>query len=132
MAQDIVLVLFLLCLFQIKHMFADFFLQTPKMLSGRSAYVHMGRAQHAAVHGLGSALVFLVVGAGVVFVVLMFLAEWVVHFHIDWAKARYSQLKSHTPVQAGFWHAIGVDQAAHQLTYIAMAAVWSLVYLPSV
>ncbi|MEM1006753.1 MAG: DUF3307 domain-containing protein, partial [Pseudomonadota bacterium] len=28
----------MICLLQIKHMFADFYLQTPKMLSGRGEY----------------------------------------------------------------------------------------------
>ena len=72
--------LILICFLQIKHMFADYFLQTPKMLSGRGEYLHMGRAQHAGVHVLGSALVFLLFGASPVFIAILALAEWVVHF----------------------------------------------------
>ncbi|MGR3621323.1 DUF3307 domain-containing protein [Pseudophaeobacter sp.] len=117
-------VLLLLCLLQIKHLFADFFLQTTRMLSGRNAYMHMGRAQHAGVHALGSIVVFVIMGAPVGFICLICLAEWVVHFHIDFGKAHYSEKKELTPQQAVFWRAMGTDQCLHQLTYVAMAAAW--------
>lgn len=117
-------VLLLLCLLQIKHLFADFFLQTTKMLSGRGAYMHSGRAQHAGVHALGSVVVFVIMGAPVGFILLICLAEWVVHFHIDFGKAHYSEKKELTPQQAVFWRAVGTDQCLHQLTYLAMGAAW--------
>ncbi|MDE4153991.1 DUF3307 domain-containing protein [Phaeobacter gallaeciensis] len=116
--------LLLLCLMQVKHMFADFFLQTPKMLSGRGEYLHSGRAQHAGVHTLGSILVFVLMGAPVLFILITCVLEWIVHFNIDYCKARYSDSKQLTPQQAAFWRAAGTDQALHQLTYIAMAAAW--------
>ncbi|MCD9149163.1 DUF3307 domain-containing protein [Pseudophaeobacter flagellatus] len=114
----------LLCLLQIKHLFADFFLQTPKMLSGRDTYLHTGRAQHAGVHTLGSIAVFVLMGANIGFILLICLAEWVVHFHIDYGKAHYSEKKDLTPQQAMFWRAMGTDQFLHQLTYLAMTAIW--------
>ena len=123
-------VLVLLVLFQVKHMFADFFLQTPRMLSGRDMYIHRGRAEHAGIHALGSVIVFVLIGAPTLFIVWIVLLEWVVHFHIDWAKARYSMHKQHTPAEAGFWRAAGLDQACHQLTYLAMAWAWLVLQAP--
>lgn len=117
-------VLILIGLLQIKHMFADYFLQTPKMLSGRSEYLHMGRAQHAGVHVIGSVVVFLIMGASALFIALLAVAEWFVHFNIDWGKARYSDAKGYGPYEAGYWRANGFDQALHQLTYLAMAWAW--------
>ena len=117
-------VLLLLCALQVKHLFADFFLQTPKMLSCRCAYVHAGRAQHAGVHVIGSAIVFLLFGAPVTFILVLGLLEWVVHFHIDFGKARFSERKKLNPQQAMFWLAMGSDQALHPLTYSAMAWAW--------
>jgi len=117
-------ILLLFCLLQIKHMFADFFLQTPRMLTGRCSYLHLGRAQHAAVHALLSILAYLVIGASFGFILALVAAEWAVHFHIDWAKARYSEKHALRPDQARFWQAFGVDQTLHQLTYIAMVWVW--------
>ncbi len=117
-------VFLMLCLLQIKHMFADFFLQTPKMLSGRGEYFHMGRAQHAGVHVVGSVIVFLLFGAPLTFILVIGALEWVVHFNIDFFKASYSDKKQLEPNQAAFWRAAGLDQCLHNLTYVAMVWAW--------
>jgi len=111
-------------LFQVKHMFADYFLQTPKMLTGRGQYWHMGRAQHAAIHAVGSIIVFVLVGAPILFILAICFAEWVVHFHIDWAKAKHSESKCLAPTEAAFWRAFGMDQTLHGLTYVVMVWAW--------
>ncbi|WP_370732439.1 DUF3307 domain-containing protein [Ruegeria denitrificans] len=115
----------MLCLLQIKHMFADFYLQTPKMLSGRGEYLHWGRAQHAGVHVIGSVIVFVLFGAPWSFILIIAALEWIVHFNIDFAKASYSDKKQLTPTQAAFWRAAGLDQFMHNLTYIAMVWAWA-------
>ncbi len=116
--------LLLFCLLQIKHMFADFYLQTPRMLSGRGQYWHLGRAQHAGVHVIGSVLVFAVIGAPALFILAAVALEWLVHFHIDYWKGRHCDRKELDPYTAAFWRATGADQAMHQLTYVAMAWAW--------
>lgn len=116
----------LLCLLQAKHMFADFFLQTRLMLDGRETYVHFGRFLHAGVHAAGSALTFLLLGSALPFILPIILAEWVVHYHIDWWKGRHTSLRGLTPQDAGFWRATGMDQALHQFTYIGMIWLWLL------
>lgn len=126
MSPTVSTVLLLMCLLQVKHMFADYFLQTPKMLSGRGEYWHMGRAQHAGVHALGSFLIFLILGAPLGLTLGLVAFEWVVHFNIDYCKARYSDDKELNPTQALFWRAAGVDQAMHQLTYVAMLWAWAV------
>lgn len=117
-------VVLLLCLLQIKHMFADYFLQTPKMLAGRCIYWHMGRAQHAGVHVLGSIIVFLIVGTPVPVLLGLVIAEWIIHFNIDYGKASYSERNQLRPDQAKFWQAAGLDQCLHQLTYALMIWAW--------
>nr|WP_237215637.1 DUF3307 domain-containing protein [Ruegeria lacuscaerulensis] len=117
-------VFLMLCLLQIKHMFADYYLQTPKMLAGRGEYFHMGRAQHAAVHVVGSVLVFLLFGAPWAFILIIAALEWIVHFNIDFAKASYSDKKQLVPTQSAFWRAAGLDQCLHNLTYVAMVWAW--------
>ena len=118
------LVLSLLFLLQIKHMFADYFLQTQRMLSDRAEYVHFGRVQHVIIHAIGSAIIFALLLTDPVFILITVVIEAVVHYHIDWAKGCYSSAAKLTPQDAGFWRAIGADQALHQITYIAMAAAW--------
>jgi hypothetical protein len=116
--------LILLVLLQVKHMFADFYMQTPRMLSARGIYLHMGRVQHVGIHMILSALVFIVVGAPVVFVVVLCTLEGVLHFHIDYAKGCHSDKWGHGPDKAAYWRAFGLDQALHQFTYVAMVWAW--------
>jgi hypothetical protein len=117
--------LILLALLQVKHLFADFFLQTPRMLGGRDRYIHLGRVEHAGLHALFSFIAFMVMGAPLAFAFALCLVELVLHYHIDWAKGRYSDKVGDTPADASYWRAFGVDQLAHQLTYIAMIWCWS-------
>ncbi len=124
-------ILILFCLLQMKHMLGDYFLQTPRMLTGRATYLHLGRAQHAAVHALGSAIAFALIGAPWGLILALCVAEWIVHFHIDWAKARHSAQSGLGPTDAGYWRAAGLDQALHQFTYIAMVWAWVVITVPS-
>lgn len=117
-------VLLLFCLLQIKHMFADFYLQTPRMLSGRGTYLHLGRAQHAGVHTVGSVIVFAAIGAAPLFIAAVVAAEWLLHFHIDYWKGRQCDRKQLDPFKAAYWRATGADQALHQLTYVGMVWAW--------
>ncbi|SHE83081.1 Protein of unknown function [Ruegeria intermedia] len=117
-------VLLLVALLQVKHMFADFYLQTPKMLSGRGVYFHAGRAQHALVHVIGSVIVFVIFGAPWSFILVIVALEWIIHFNIDFAKASYSDKKQLQPNQAAYWRAAGLDQFLHNLTYVGMAWAW--------
>ena len=126
MTQLALSILILLSLLQVKHMFADYFLQTPKMLEGRGTYLHMGRAQHALIHAAGSLVCFVIVGTPLWFMLVIIAAEWLVHFHIDWGKAVYTGKKGHGPTDAGFWRAAGFDQFLHQMTYVAMIGAWVL------
>lgn len=105
-------------------MFADYFLQTKAMIEGREVYVHSGRAQHAGLHAVFSAVVLGLFGTSISLLLILIVAEFVLHFHIDYWKARHSKQHQHTPADAGFWRAAGFDQALHQLTYIAMVAIW--------
>ena len=124
MADPVFFALVLLFLLQAKHMLADFFLQTPRMLRDRGVYAHMGRVQHAGLHALGSVVAMVVVGVPFWLAVTVSLVEWVAHFHIDWAKGRWSDYKGHGPEHAGYWRAFGFDQALHQWTYLVM--LWAV------
>ncbi len=117
--------LVLMALLQIKHMFADFYLQTPIMLKNRGQYLHLGRALHAGEHLIGSAIVLAIIGCDWRVLILIVLAEWIAHYHIDWGKGRWSDMTGHGPADAGFWRAVGFDQMLHQLTYVVMIWAWA-------
>ena len=78
----------LLFLLQTKHLFADFFLQTPRMLRDRGKYLHLGRLQHAGLHAAGSMIVMMLIGVPIGLGLTVAAVEMFVHFHIDWGKGR--------------------------------------------
>jgi hypothetical protein len=119
---DVNSALILLVLLEIKHLFADYFLQTPIMLANRGKYVHPGRALHCGVHIAGSAVAMGICGVPIGLLGTLLLLEWLVHYHIDFAKGAWSNHLDHGPKDAGYWRAFGVDQFLHQLTYVIM--VW--------
>ncbi|MGR3713953.1 MAG: DUF3307 domain-containing protein [Shimia sp.] len=122
--NDLHILLLLIAAFQFKHLVADFFLQNAKMIMGREKYWHMGRALHAGVHAVFSVLVLAVFGTPLGALAALVIVEFVVHFHIDWAKARYSVDRNLQPTEACYWYAVGTDQALHQLTYLVMVWIW--------
>jgi hypothetical protein len=44
----------------------------------------------------------------------------VLHYHIDWLKDRLIRKNALTPVDKNFWTLTGIDQFAHQSTYVVM------------
>ena len=127
MLEDLILqALALIVLLQVKHLFADYFLQTPMMLQNRGKYLHIGRAAHVGVHVLGSVIAFAVVGAPLGMMVAIVAVEGLLHYHIDYGKGRWSDFANDSPSDASYWRAHGVDQAAHQLTYVGMVVAWAM------
>ncbi len=126
MTAELQTALILLVLLQVKHLFADYFLQTPRMLMNRGTYFHVGRMQHAGLHALFSVVIFLVLGTPLGFTLILCIWEWVVHFHIDWIKGWYSEKAGDTPEDASYWRSFGTDQFMHQMTYVVMLLAWAV------
>ena len=61
---------------------------------------------------------------GGAFVAMILVAEFVVHYHIDWAKSAVGEHYGFKPDMPEYWHALGLDQTLHQITYLAIAAAW--------
>lgn len=121
----VVLVLVALLLFQVKHLLADFVLQTAKMVEEKGHYGCAGGLYHAGIHILASAPLVLWLAPHVATVAVVLVAEFVIHYHIDWCKEQIGRRLALSPGDKAFWFAIGVDQLLHQLTYIGM--VWWLI-----
>lgn len=120
--------LFLLLLFQLKHYYADFVIQTYQQTVRKGIYRDVVGISHSLDHlwtSLVALLIFSIfytVPAGVILVICIL--EGLLHYHIDWAKVHYGCKDLTKPV---FWNQFGMDQLAHQLTYLAMA--WYLVLI---
>lgn len=116
----IVLFFILFVGFEIKHYVADYFLQPAWMLGGKGDFRRLGGYAHAGVHVALSAVVLLLAGAPSPILALLAVAEYVVHYALDYAKVRYSRGVHIDTDPRRFWALHGADQLAHQLTYAAM------------
>jgi hypothetical protein len=115
-------VVLLLLLLQVKHFLFDFILQTPYQLKNKGTYGHPGGILHSGLHAVGTGVVLLVVATPPAMLVAIMVGEFLVHYHIDWAKEQITR-RSGGAQNAFFWRMIGLDQFLHQLTYVAIAAI---------
>ena len=119
--MPIVFVLFSALL--VKHYLADFVFQPAWMLRGKGSLTAPGGYAHAGLHAGASGVVLAACGIAVATVLAIMAVEFAVHFAIDYAKDRYAK---HTDVERNprhYWQLHGLDQLAHQMTYVAIAWV---------
>jgi hypothetical protein len=108
---------------ELKHYIADYFLQTAWMLAGKGNVFHPGGYAHAGLHALLTLLVLLVFGTSPPLALALFAAEFVLHYALDFAKVGYSQGVEPQRQPQRFWALHGIDQLAHQLTYVGILYV---------
>lgn len=115
-----------LALLQVKHVFCDFFFQTPRQIEMKGVYGHPAGLAHAGMHALASLPIFLVLPVRPLIGAAVLLAELLAHYHIDWLKAVISDRKGWTTRDNQYWRGLGLDQFAHQMTYLAivLALLW--------
>ncbi|HSF91100.1 MAG TPA: DUF3307 domain-containing protein [Paracoccaceae bacterium] len=107
----------------IKHFVADFLLQFNWMITAKGRFDKIGGYAHAGVHGVGSGLCFWLLGFPVVLVAGMAVGDFVIHYAVDFTKARASVNVERDRQIHLYWGMYGLDQLAHYLTYIGMAYV---------
>lgn len=103
-----------------KHYLADYFLQPSWIIAGKGDFRQPGGYAHAGIHAALTGVVLLVAGTSMPLLASILLAEFVVHYLLDYGKIRYS-VGVHIVDRPGrFWALHGVDQMLHQLTYAAI------------
>lgn len=112
----------LLAGFQIKHFFADYMLQQGSMLTGKGDLRSPGGYLHAGVHAVFSLVVLLFAAVPFMTIVWLVLAEFVVHYALDFGKVRLTSHVQSNQNPRLFWALHGLDQLFHQFTYVAM--IW--------
>ncbi|MEQ1653932.1 MAG: DUF3307 domain-containing protein [Hyphomicrobium sp.] len=120
---DVRIVLVAMAYLLIKHCAADFLLQTENQRRTKGDYGALGGITHAATHILLTAPIFLflpAIGTGAAAALLA--GEFVVHYHLDWAKDQAVRHYGWTSNDTPFWWALGIDQLGHGLTYVAL--IW--------
>ncbi|HML91978.1 DUF3307 domain-containing protein [Methyloceanibacter sp.] len=129
MPEIAILCLAAVAILLVKHTVADFFLQTPYQFRNKGTYGHPGGLLHAGIHVALTPLVYLVLAPATLLLALeIALGEFVIHYHVDWAKEQAGRRLGATPQTACFWHALGIDQLLHGLTYVGIVAVliWAM------
>jgi Protein of unknown function (DUF3307) len=124
MPKIALLILAAVAVLMLKHAIADFYLQTPYQYLNKGIYGHPGGFIHAGIHTALTPLVYLVLLPGSLLMAGgIALGEFLLHYHIDWAKEQITRRNGWTTQDGGFWHALGTDQLLHGLTYLAIVAV---------
>ena len=113
-------IFWLFVLFFLKHFALDFLYQPPYQWKNKGSYGHLGGILHALQHAIGSFLTLLFfIDAKTS--LLLALLEFVLHYHIDWAKMNINKkLNLKCDTSEGFWWLLGLDQLLHYLTYALM------------
>jgi len=111
----------LLALFGIKHFIADFVMQYGYMIREKGIYGAVGGLHHAGVHASLTFIVLTPFCDTATELLLLPLFDFIVHYHIDWAKQQLNRgltIKDHK-----FWFWFGLDQCLHYLTYVGIIYV---------
>jgi hypothetical protein len=116
-------ILVLLLLFQIKHWYADFKIQTYMQTVKKGVWLDPVGISHTLDHGWGTLVLLLIFSLfhpiGAVTIVAVAVIEGIYHYLIDYTKVKYGCKDNTKPL---FWNQFGLDQLAHQTSYLAIAA----------
>jgi hypothetical protein len=117
--------LFLLLLLQIKHCYADFVMQTYIQTVKKGVWLDPMGISHTTDHMICTLVAILIfsffVPVSAFAIILVTLIEGIVHYFVDYSKVKYGCKDNTKPA---FWTQFGLDQLAHQVTYIWM--IWFL------
>ena len=118
-------ILLLMLLLQIKHCYADFYLQTYMQTVKKGVWLNPIGISHTTDHMYCSLVVILAfaffIPLNPFVIVFATFIEGITHYLVDFTKVKYGSKDNTKPV---FWTQFGLDQLAHQLTYLWM--VWYL------
>lgn len=116
--------LVLLLLLQIKHWYADFKIQTYMQTVKKGVWLNLVGLSHSIDHMWTTMVALLafsfIVPVSAMTILTLAVAEGVIHYIIDFVKVKYGCKDNTKPL---FWNQFGLDQLAHQITYLIMAAI---------
>ena len=116
-------ILILLLLLQIKHCYADFVLQTYMQTIKKGVWMDPIGISHTLDHIYCTLIALLLFSLFVPLqpfaILFVAVVEGVIHYLVDYAKVKYGSKDNTKPI---FWTQFGLDQLAHQATYLAMVA----------
>jgi hypothetical protein len=116
-------ILALLFLFQIKHWYADFKIQTYMQTVKKGVWLDPIGISHTVDHIWTTLVVLMIFNffhpLNAFVIVFIAIAEGIYHYMIDYTKVKYGCKDNTKPL---FWNQFGLDQLAHQTSYLVI--VW--------
>ncbi len=112
----------LLALLFIKHWYIDFVNQSNEEVAGKGTYGNAHGLMHSIKHGVATTAIFCLFTGDFTYSVIIGILDFVLHYHIDWAKMNINRRWNYTIDKPAFWAWLGADQLAHSLTYLGL--VW--------
>lgn len=116
-------ILLLLLLLQIKHWYADFKIQTYMQTVKKGVWLDPIGISHTADHIWGTLVVLMIFNfihpVAALTILAVAVAEGLYHYLVDYTKVRYGCKDNTKPL---FWNQFGLDQLAHQVSYLAITA----------
>ena len=112
----------LLALLFVKHWYIDFINQSSEEVAGKGTYGNAHGLMHSIKHGVATVLIFILFTNDFPYSVIIGLLDFILHYHIDWAKMNINKRWNYTIDKPQFWAWLGADQLAHSLTYLGL--VW--------
>jgi hypothetical protein len=119
--------LLLLLLFQLKHYLADFVFQTYQQTVRKGIYRDPIGISHTLEHVIGTLIVLFTASffmpISCMLIAICGVLDLILHYHIDYVKVKYGIKDLTKPL---FWNQFGIDQLAHQFTYLGFALLFKL------
>jgi ascorbate-specific PTS system EIIC-type component UlaA len=123
-AQSLSMVLLgALTAFQIKHFACDFALQTQRQIQAKGNYGQLAGMEHSGLHAIASLPALLILSNSPITIAIVMISEFLVHYHVDWSKARIDKTYRWSDTSAPYWIVFGLDQLIHQMTYLVIVFV---------
>lgn len=108
----------------VKHTIGDYFLQTSYQFRNKGLYGHPGGLLHSGIHVALTLPVFLILPpSSLILALAIMFGEFIVHYHLDWAKEQLINRHELTQTDPWYWHLFGLDQLGHMLTYVGVVAL---------
>lgn len=123
MADPVRALVTVLVILQLKHFLCDYPLQTLYQVRNKGTYLHPAGILHSGLHALLTMTAFLVVPPSFLLGCAIVIGEFLVHYHIDWAKEQVLRRNGWTSADTPFWWALGTDQMLHYFTYLLIATL---------
>jgi hypothetical protein len=92
------------------------------MLEEKGTYFEEGGIHHAIIHGCGTVIVLGLFGLEEI-APQAFVLDTMIHYHIDYLKMKVNRWMCWSAKDKSFWNAVGLDQLAHQATYVLIVAL---------